>query len=547
MTTATLTMVWLVLAAGQAAGDMLYTNHRNHRIPIDIQPERRQEIQQLLLFASSDQGRSWQQVSAIGADKDSFVFYAPGDGQYWLRVAALNRQGKQEPSDLNGPPDQKMVIDTVKPVVRIASANRQGDEVLLAWEIQEENADLSALKIEYQEKGGPSLSWAPVPGTPQLMGRASFHPATRSPLVVRVQLRDLAGNVSLATAEVPAGYGIQQAGGLQPGAAPEIPPPSPATPSQAGPMLSPAPLPPNGTNQVGTPPPVDPFSAAAKVQTPPPVGGVPPSAAVTIPPPAVGGPPPLQSTGSPSGPLPEASTEAPSTAPPTGVSPGSGLPRRPLPPTQITNSPEVVVEYELSKVGPSGIGSIDLYWTRDDGQKWAKFAEEPEISKVTPGVRLKRTINNLPGDGIYGFSLVVKSKVGRGKQPPQSGDPPDIRIEVDTQPPVCLLYPPEPDIHRPGAMVLKWSASDKNLASLPITLEWSERREGPWQPIISSGPNSGRHSWKLPEHLPVAVYLRLHVRDQAGNERVYVTRDAQVMDLSEPEGRIFTVPQTRRP
>ena len=33
-------------------------------------------------------------------------------------------------------------------------------------------------------------------------------------------------------------------------------------------------------------------------------------------------------------------------------------------------------------------------------------------------------------------------------------------------------------------------------------------------------PNTGRHSWQVPAGVPVEVYLRLRVRDNAGNEAV---------------------------
>src|SRR5438876_11181282 len=99
-------VVWLGQVEGQTSADAVYSNQRQQRIPINIQENRRGEFKEFLLFASWDQGHNWQQVAAIPADRDAFQFTAPNDGMYWLRVAAINRQGQQQPENLfAGPPD----------------------------------------------------------------------------------------------------------------------------------------------------------------------------------------------------------------------------------------------------------------------------------------------------------------------------------------------------------------------------------------------------------------------------------------------------------
>ncbi len=221
--------------------------------------------------------------------------------------------------------------------------------------------------------------------------------------------------------------------------------------------------------------------------------------------------------------------------------------RKPLPPLQYVNHPEVVLEYELTKVGPSGVGSVDLWWTRDDGLSWERYADDPTIQGTTQNGRHQRIVE-LPGDGVFGFILVVKSKAGLGKAPPRAGEAPEIRVEVDTVAPVAQLFSPAPDPQRPNALILKWFAKDNNLTNNPITLEWTEKREGPWEPIAIKIPNNGRHSWQLPDRLPVQVYMRLRVQDLAGNESAAVTSEPQMVDLSEPEGRLINVSVTpRRP
>jgi hypothetical protein len=191
-------------------------------------------------------------------------------------------------------------------------------------------------------------------------------------------------------------------------------------------------------------------------------------------------------------------------------------------------------------VGPSGVASVELWWTKNDGQDWDKYAFDDQIKAPVTGGKYQRTLE-LPGDGLYGFALVVRSPAGRGRAAPRPGDVPEVRIEVDTIPPVAQLYAPQADAKNPDSLLLTWLAKDQNLSQNPVTLEWSENRNGPWHPIASNAPNTGRHVWSLPEHRPVEVYLRLKVRDTAGNEGVAVTAEPQNVDLSEPEGRIVNI------
>jgi len=89
--------------------------------------------------------------------------------------------------------------------------------------------------------------------------------------------------------------------------------------------------------------------------------------------------------------------------------------------------------------------------------------------------------------------------------------------------------------------VVSWDAQDKNLSPNPVTLEWAERQGGPWQPIGVDLPNTGRHTWKLPPNLPYHVFMRLMVRDAAGNVSLAETDRPVLVDLSEPEAVITTI------
>jgi hypothetical protein len=139
--------------------------------------------------------------------------------------------------------------------------------------------------------------------------------------------------------------------------------------------------------------------------------------------------------------------------------------------------------------------------------------------------------------------MVVRSVAGLGRAAPLPGEAPELRLEVDTTPPVIYLYPVEADPRRKDTLVLLWSVTDRNLAPAPITLQWAEQPGGPWQTIAAgltnnTGPQTGRHLWQMPAKLPYRVYLRLEARDQAGNVGWAETPEPVLVDLVEPEIRI---------
>ena len=79
---------------------------------------------------------------------------------------------------------------------------------------------------------------------------------------------------------------------------------------------------------------------------------------------------------------------------------------------QHVNTKEITLEYELTKVGPSGVGSVDLWWTRNDGQTWEPYADDPEVKG--PG-KHKRLLPLPVDDGLVGFLLVGAQPGGSGK------------------------------------------------------------------------------------------------------------------------------------
>jgi hypothetical protein len=213
---------------------------------------------------------------------------------------------------------------------------------------------------------------------------------------------------------------------------------------------------------------------------------------------------------------------------------------------QIINKQQVSLDFEVAKFGPSGVGSVEVYLTTDEGASW-DVVPIPETMITLPLAGQLQGSNVAPHGTVvvplpheektYGIYLVVKSRAGLGKPPPRPGvDVPQIRVEVDSTPPDVKLMEPRPDPNRPDTLILTWQVTDRNQADNPISIEWAERPEGPWQFINSPElPNTGWTTWNITRAIPPNVYLKLTARDRAHNTAYAQTKQPVLVDLSKPE------------
>jgi len=208
-----------------------------------------------------------------------------------------------------------------------------------------------------------------------------------------------------------------------------------------------------------------------------------------------------------------------------------------LPPGErprMINSRTFDLEYEVDSIGPSGIGRVELWGTRDGGQTWRRFTVDSD--KRSP-VRA-----NVTEEGVYGFRVVVTNGSGFGAKPPAAGDQPDLWIGVDLTKPTARIVSAQQGVEsEAGQLIISWQADDKMLAARPVSLSFSQARGGPWLPIAAGLENTGRYAWPIDTRTPPKLYLRLEVRDEAGNVGVHETTEPVAIDQSHPTVRIRSV------
>jgi hypothetical protein len=201
----------------------------------------------------------------------------------------------------------------------------------------------------------------------------------------------------------------------------------------------------------------------------------------------------------------------------------------------IVNNPFVTLEYKIEEEGKSGIGKVEVWYTRDGGESWDVLCDDPD--RKSP-VQFK-----LPGEGVYGIRLVVSNSRGFGAEPPKAGDTPELVIEVDTTAPAAQLLSAKLGPTDDNACIdITWTADDKNLGSGPIDLYYSVNLGGPWTPIVKGLRNDGKFRWYLPQAIGKQAFVRLVATDLAGNScRSEISQPVALDDGTRPHASITGV------
>jgi len=92
-----------------------------------------------------------------------------------------------------------------------------------------------------------------------------------------------------------------------------------------------------------------------------------------------------------------------------------------------------------------------------------------------------------------------------------------------------------------GQLIITWEASDKMLADRPVTLAFSQNPNGPWTTIATGLENTGRYTWTIDSRVPPLIYLRLEVRDEAGNLSIDDRKAPIALDQVRPTAKIREV------
>jgi hypothetical protein len=439
------------------------------------------------LYVSTDRGAHWRLYTRAPAAERRFTFRAGGDGEYWFAICTADRSGQVRPATIESP-GLRVLVDTKPPVLKIAAQPSGDGRVTVRWEIDELNLKPNSLTIVYRPS--PIEPWRALPIDPQKQdtpealtrGEVTFWPKPGSrEIPIRAAVSDTAGNTAVADAQVR----LNELANPRSSQSQRFGRPT----GDGGPALT------AESN--------DAVTVAGK--------------------PAIG-----RKYPGPRGDCPNFRASENGTVPFTFP----GLPAGERP--RMVNSRTFDLEYEVDSVGPSGIGRVELWGTTDGGQSWRRFTA---VNDRRSPLRV-----NVPDEGLYGFRVVVINGSGFGAKPPAAGDSPDLWIGVDLTKPTARIVSAQQGVEsESGQLIISWQADDKLLAARPISLSFSPTRGGPWTPIAAGLENTGRYAWPIDNRTPPTLFLRLEVRDEAGNVAVHESSEPLAIDQSHPTARIRSV------
>ncbi len=540
------TGVWaLLLTAAALQAEPLYTSSPRFRIPFQFDPQEMERIGavEVQLHVSTSGGANWTTAESVAPDSARFTFDAPGNGEYWFAVRTVDRQGRSHPGG-SLQPSLHVVVDDQRPTLTLSVSSVGPGEAEVVWQADDPHLDTSTLQLEYLDP--VAGVWQPLTTSGSAVGVTRFAGPSRGPLLVRGSISDLAGNSTNAeavgTVTSPATTpeaGRSNSTGLpdwrDPVADFQIPPGgseifSPASRSQAYlptilPNMPHAPVPSyasaSRSNGSGTAQPLMPQTLSGD----------------SLPGSASGQGSMLPGSDSPGQSLPGTLQGGLPVSPGVGnnlfVAPAPSSVRR-------VNMRTFRIGYEVHDVGPSGVGSVELYITEDNGARWFHYGTDPDRQSPFEVV--------VPRDGQYGFAIRVRNGLGAVADPPQPGAAPDIAVVVDLTPPTVRLMP----LHQETAggayqVQISWFIQDDRLADRPVSLSHATSLDGPWEPITGWIENHGRYIWSVNTLVPRSVYVRLEARDAAGNVASTVSDPPLLIDTSRPTARILDIESVGSP
>src|SRR5689334_15270638 len=156
MTFAAVTLLGMAVGQPLNAEDYYRMNSRTIKLPIEYKKDRK-AIRQVLLYVARNGENTWYQEASVTPDKDAFVYIAKDDGIYWFKMVIEDLKGNKDPADLTrDPPDMKMVIDTTPPQVRVTGARRQGEEIVIAWAVEDKSPNAAEPKVHFRATANPT-------------------------------------------------------------------------------------------------------------------------------------------------------------------------------------------------------------------------------------------------------------------------------------------------------------------------------------------------------------------------------------------------------
>jgi hypothetical protein len=551
------------------------TGKREIQIPFSVTQGTTPETQAIRvdILISVDHGRNWTKYAEVAPDAGKFRFTASKDAEVWFITQTVTAKDPRPKDDVKWP-QLRLIVDTQKPDLKLAALINPRGQPELSWTVTDTTLNAPTLKMEYQVAAGGDDNWQPVELSAKenfvspagIVGKKTLSlPAGTKAINLRAEVADVAGNRAVFSQHLT----IPSEQDLAAAERRERPQPQLADASarhwpeenektgQGVETLATSPT--KGETEKHAeekePEPkfvTNPFAGKGRLAALPrneerdgvrSEAALPPPGEESLPPAAQDSPSlaqpgtgrslpheddigPIGSPKRESLPPARATRPAPS---PNSVPSGNSIPAGDR--TRLSSAKRFSLDYDVEAVGPEGIAEVELWGTSDGGKTWARWGTDPDHTSPM-NVEVSR-------EAAYGFRVVIVGKNGLVGNRPNSGDEADIWIEIDaTRPTSRITSAAYGTGEHAGELDIRWEAEDSHLGPRPITLSFSDRADGRFTTIAAGLPNTGQYFWKFDPRSPRQIYLKLEVRDEAGNVAADQLADPINVEGLTPKGRI---------
>jgi hypothetical protein len=179
-------------AQGQDADGTYYFPKRLFKIPFNgnkLDPS----IQDIFLYVSTDNGKSYQYVTQARRIDNGFRYQANADGHYMFATQTRDQGGRLTPADArNLQPNMRVCVDTKPPVITVLRqvTSRDNSPVAIEWNVEDEN--FLDIRAYYRSVNGGE--WIPLLLPEKASGEQGFKPAVPGELELSLQAIDKAKN-----------------------------------------------------------------------------------------------------------------------------------------------------------------------------------------------------------------------------------------------------------------------------------------------------------------------------------------------------------------
>jgi hypothetical protein len=501
-----------------AAGlpELVRTRQQVFAIPFRLPAPRDADAapRRVVMSVSTDLGITGEPAGEVTPAAGSFTYRAEMDGEYWFRIRTIDAQGRMRGG---AGPDMRVLVDAAGP--RIAARVWRGadGEIVCRYAATDDSLQVEALRVEYRTGSEPN--WKPLAAEGILSRESPAHMVGEDiwwagekveSLTVRITIADRAGNQTVRQFTLePTDPRVDQAALARELGIPPLPS------SGAAP----------GSVVMGPFNPEPPLASAASASAT--GGGWPAETAAGWPAGSQSGSDvvpdasasgrvnrfvsrdPIAATGLPR----ESGQESLATAAASG---GQALQYRGRP-LQLSTSRRFAWEYEIQRrdVEDHPV-RVELWSTRDGGITWQRAGIDTDgVSPIDV---------SLPAAGLYGFRLEITADAVNAEMAPPSGTPPETWVAVDDVPPEVDLEAVATRGPNGGTSIeIHYTTRDELLALGSVKISFSPHAAGPWSTIASGLDVEGSHRWQPDRAAPPRAFIRVEVRDVAGNTGHAVT------------------------